>query len=87
MGEESKNCTSFRMCLNLNDYQFKTSRYSYRSTYVNSMVTANQKPTIDTQKTREKGTQANHQTKREETKRRRKEQRTTRKQKTSNKMT
>ena len=42
---------SFRMCLNLNDYQFKTSRYSYRLTYMrNPMVTTNQKPTIDTQK-------------------------------------
>ena len=39
------------MCLNLNDYQFKTSRYSYRLTYMrNPMVTTNQKPTIDTQK-------------------------------------
>ena len=36
------------MCLNLNDYQFKTSRY--RSTYMNPMVNTNQKPTIDTQK-------------------------------------
>ena len=31
------------MCLNLNDYPFKTSRYSYRSTYMNPMVTTNQK--------------------------------------------
>ena len=41
---------SSRMCMNLNDSQFKTSRYSYRSTHMNSMVTTNQKPTIDTQK-------------------------------------
>ena len=74
MGEESKNCTSFRMCLNLNDYQFKTSRYSYRSTYVNSMVTANQKHTIDKQKTERKepkyNTKDSHQTTEEETKKR-----------------
>ena len=38
------------VCFNLNDYKFKTSRYSYRSTYINSMVTTNQNPTIDTQK-------------------------------------
>ena len=34
----------------LNDYQFQTSTYSYRSTYMNPMVTTNQKPTIYTQK-------------------------------------
>ena len=34
------------MCLNLNDYQFKTSRYSYGSAYLNSMVTTNQKNTV-----------------------------------------
>ena len=39
------------MYLNLKDYLFKTNRYSYRPTYMmNSMVTTNQKPTIDTQK-------------------------------------
>ena len=36
------------MCLNLKDYLFKTNRYG--STYMNSMVTTNQKTTIDTQK-------------------------------------
>lgn len=36
------------MCLNLNEYQFKISRYS--STYMNLMVTRNQKPKVDTQK-------------------------------------
>ena len=50
-------CISFRMCLNLNDYQFKTSRDSYKSTYMNTMVTTNQKSTIHTQ-TRQKGMQA-----------------------------
>ena len=49
-GEGSKHYRSFIMCLNLNDYKFKTSRHSYRSTYINSMVTTNQKPTVDTQK-------------------------------------
>ena len=38
------------MCLNLNDYQFKASRYNYGSTYMSSMVITNQKPTTDTQK-------------------------------------
>ena len=32
-----KKCRSFTICLNLNDYQFKTSRYSYSSTYINPM--------------------------------------------------
>ena len=31
------------MCLNLNDYQFKASRYSYRSTNMKPVVTTNQK--------------------------------------------
>lgn len=38
----------FRLCLNLNDNQFEISRYSQRSTYMNSMVTTNRKSTIDT---------------------------------------
>ena len=41
------------MDLNLNNYQFKTSRYSYRSIHMNFMVDTNQKPTTDTQKERE----------------------------------
>ena len=45
---DSEKCRSFRMCLNLNDSQFQTSRYNYRSTYMNPMVTTNQKPKIDT---------------------------------------
>ena len=40
------------MCLNLNDYQFKTIKYNYRLTYINPMVTANEKPTVDTQKSK-----------------------------------
>ena len=46
--EGSIKCRSFRMYLNLNDYQFKTSRY--RLAHMNPMVNTNQKPTIDTQK-------------------------------------
>ena len=38
-----KKCRSFRMCLNLNDYQFKTNRYNYRSTHINPMVTTDEK--------------------------------------------
>ena len=38
------------MCVNLNDYQFKTSRYNDISTDRNLMVTTKQKPSIDTQK-------------------------------------
>ena len=39
----SEKCRSFRMCLNLNDYQFKTNRYNYRSTRINPMVTTDEK--------------------------------------------
>ena len=67
-------------CLNLNDSQFKTSRYSYRSSYMNPMITTNQKPTIDTQKLERKENKQtnkeNHQTTREGTIKGRKEQRT-----------
>ena len=53
------------MCLNLNDYQFKTSRHNYRSTYMNTMVTTNQKPTTDTlileRKEQKHTTKGNHQ--------------------------
>ena len=63
------------------DYQFKTNRYSYRSKYMNPMVTTNQKPITDTQKLERKEqkhtTKENHQTTREETKRRKNEQRRT----------
>ena len=74
------------MCLNFNDH-FKTSRYSYRPTYMNPMVTKNQKHMIDTQKLKNKEhkhttkeTKENYQATREETKkkkRRRNEQTTT----------
>ena len=38
---ESKNCRTSRTCLNLNDYQFKTSRYN-RLITINFMETKNQ---------------------------------------------
>ena len=87
----SKICRYFRMCLNLNDYQFKTSRYSYKSTYMKPMVTTNQKTSINTQKLRRKkqkhNIKENHQTTREETKRRNQQRRNYKNnQKTSNKM-
>ena len=53
-GERTKKYKSFRMCLNLNDYQFKSSRYNYGSSYMNPMATTNKKPMIDTQKTKRK---------------------------------
>ena len=62
------------MCLNLNDYQFKTSRYNYGTTYMSPMVNTNQKPMIDMQKPKRKElkhtTKGNHQTTTRETKRR-----------------
>ena len=42
------------MCWNLNDYQFKQSRYNYGSTYMNPKVTTNQKPTVDTRKPKDR---------------------------------
>ena len=39
--------------LNLNDYQFKTSRYSSWSTCINSTITS-QKPTTDTEQIKRK---------------------------------
>ena len=54
-------CRSFRINVNLNDYQFKTSESSYRSTYMNSVVTTSQKSTTHTQKPERK--EYNHTTK------------------------
>ena len=80
MGEGSKKRRSFRMCLNLNDYQFRTSRYIYRSTYEPHGYHKS-KLTIDRQKLSRKKhkhtTEENHQTTREQTKRREKNRRTT----------
>ena len=44
--------TDFRRYLNLNNYTLKTSRCSYRSIYINIMVTTNHELTTDTQKTK-----------------------------------
>ena len=54
VGEESKKCRSFRMCLTLNDNQFKESRYNYGSTHMNSMVSTSQKLTIYTKTKKER---------------------------------
>ena len=48
--KKKKKCIFFRICLNGNDYHFKTSRSSNRSVYANSMVSTNQNSTLDTQK-------------------------------------
>ena len=50
----------FRKCLNLNDYKFKISRHSYRSTHTNPVVTTNEKPTIHNTKTFQNRTPAQH---------------------------
>ena len=69
------------MCLNLYDYQFKASRYSYGLIYLNSMVTMNHRHKIDSQKSKRKElkhtTKENQQTIQGKTKRRRNEQRRT----------
>ena len=56
--EEGSKKWNFRMFLVLYGYQFKMSTYNYASTYMNIMVNTNQKPKIDTQKLKKKGTQA-----------------------------
>lgn len=45
-----KKCLFFRICLNVNDYHFKTSKSSNKSIYANSMVSSNQNSTLDTEK-------------------------------------
>ena len=35
VGEGNKKCRSFRRCLNLHDYHFKTNSYSYRKIHMN----------------------------------------------------
>ena len=79
-----KKYRSFRMSLNLNEYQFKTSRYSYRPTHMNPTMTTSQKPPIDKQKLERKGyrhtTKTNKQTNKKiikPEKNRKKEKRTT----------
>ena len=90
MGERSKKCSSFRMCLNLNDYQFKTSRYTYRATYMNPMIMTYQKPQWGTQKLERKEhnhtTKENHQTRGKKWKKNRREKNYKNNKKTNNKM-
>ena len=43
----NKKYRTLRTYLYLNDYQGKSSRYSYRSTYMSFMVITKQKPTIN----------------------------------------
>ena len=45
---------TFRMCLNLNEYQFKISKYIYRLTYMSFTVTTNQKSTIKKKEQKER---------------------------------
>lgn len=59
-------CRSFRIHVNLNDYQFKTSESSYRSTYMNSVGTTSQKSTTHTQTLERK--EYNHPTKEDQPK-------------------
>ena len=63
MGEGSRKCSSFKLCFNLNDNQLKSSRYSYRSTYMNLKVTKNPQQIHTQKKNREKRAQAHHQRK------------------------
>ena len=41
------------MWFKINDYQFKTSKYTFRSIYTSPIVTTNKKPTTDAQKRKE----------------------------------
>lgn len=49
-GREVKSVDFFRMCLNCNDYKFERVGISYRSTYMNPMLTTNQKSMIEIKK-------------------------------------
>ena len=73
-----KKYKSFRMYWSYNQCQCETIIYSYRSMYINSMVTTNQKLTVDTQKLERKEqkntTKGNHQTTRQKLKERNTEQ-------------
>ena len=75
---ENKQCKSFRTYWSCNGCQCETSIYSYRSTYMNSIVTTNQKLTVDTQKLEKKEqkntTKGNHQTTGHKVKERNREQ-------------
>ena len=66
------------MCLNLNDYQLKARRYSYGSTYQNSIVMKKYIQYRHTQK--KKGTQADYKRKSNHKKKKKKELKTSGKQ-------
>ena len=55
--EGSRKCRSFRMCLNLNDYQFEADRYNYGSKYTNPMLTTKSKTYKRCKKAKKKRTQ------------------------------
>ena len=79
----------WKLCLNLNDYQVKTSIHIYRSTHMNFMIITNQKVTIDTQKLERKEhkhKKSFNQKKRHKRKNRRTEKNYKNNQKTSHKM-
>ena len=78
MGKKSKKCRSYRMYLNLYDYQSKARRYKKGLTYLKNRVTTNQKHTTDSQKWKRKGhkhnTKDNHQITKGKKKRKRNEE-------------
>ena len=63
-GRGIKKCRSYRLCLNLYDYQFKASRYCYGLTCLKTRVTKHQKHKIDSQTPKRKelkhNTKENH---------------------------
>ena len=73
-------CKTLEMNLQLREQQLNTISYTYRLSYQNFRITANQKSTIDTQTKKNQlkyNTKDSHQTRRGENKRRRKEKRAT----------
>ena len=59
-----RNIDLFRMCLNLNNYEFKSNRYSYRSIYMNPMINKSKfhNRYIKNKKKQKNTTKENHQT-------------------------
>ena len=74
-------CRTVEMHLQLREQQLKTISHTYRLSYQNFRITANQKSTIDTRTNKKNqlkhNTKDNHQTTRGENKRRREEKRAT----------
>ena len=74
-------CRTLEMNLQLREQQLKTISHTHRLLYQNFRITANQKPTIDTQTNKKNQLKYNardsHQTRRGENKRRREEKRAT----------